>query len=129
MLWTMTAVVSALWLGRAHSEEKNTPRRQTCTGELTRVEGTTLTVTRRGDSGEKSDTFTLDTTTRVLIETDQDETIKTNEGDRTRPKRAEAKLADLKTGQRVSVTYTTDNKAVEVVGLRPLKPRKKEGDG
>lgn len=112
---------------RLAAEEKGQPRPQKLTGTLTKVEGAALTVVIRGDSGERSETFSTDASTKVLIETDQDETVKVKGegGDRdvTRPKTAPVKLADLKIGQRVSVTHTADKKASEVMGLRPPKPR------
>lgn len=97
-----------------------------------KIEDSTLTVTRRGDKGVKTETFTLGAKTKILIETDQDETVKVKRegGDKaiTRPKVAEGKTADLKTGQRVTVVYGDDRLVTQVTMHRPAKPRKKEGD-
>lgn len=113
-------------------EGKGKPRPQKWIGQLSKVEGKKLTVTRRGDSGEASETFTTDKETKIRTETDQDEKfkIKGEGGEReiTRPKTVDAKLADLKVGQRISVTFTPDKKAMEVLGMRAVKQRK-EGEG
>jgi hypothetical protein len=124
----LTAVL-VLGLG-VLAEEKGKPRPQKLVGQLAKVEGNSLTLTLRSDAGERSATFTTDASTKIVIETDLDETVKVKgeggERDVTRPKTAPAKLADLKAGQRVSVTHA-DGKATEVVGLRPPKVRK-EGE-
>ncbi len=43
---------------------------------VAKVEGTNLTVTARGDKGERTETFTTGTETKVLIETAEDEKVK-----------------------------------------------------
>jgi hypothetical protein len=115
----------------ALAEEKSKPRPQTHAGQLTKVEGNALTVTQRGDKGERSETFTVAADTKILIETAEDETVKVKGegGERTitRPKVQEGKITDLKVGQRVSVTYAADRKVTQVTGHRPPKPRKGEG--
>ncbi len=128
--WTIAAAM--LLMGAvALAEEKGKPRPQTSSGELTKVEGNALTVTQRGDKGERSETFTIAGYTKILIETAEDESVKVKgEGGEktiTRPKVQEGKLADLKVGQRVSVTYAADKKVTQVTGHRPPKPRKGEG--
>lgn len=130
--WMIAVLV--LGLGSlALAEEKAKPKPQTRSGELTKVEGNSLTLTQRGDQGERSETFTLAADTRVLIETAEDETVtvKGEGGDRsvTRPRLQEGKLADLKTGQRISVTFSEDKKVTQVIGHRAAKPKKKEGNG
>lgn len=125
------AAILLLGLRLSADEGKGKPRPQKLTGTLSKVEGNSLTITTRGDGGERSETFTTDGATKIMIETDQDETVKVKGegGDRdvTRPKTVPAKLADLKVGQRASVVHAGDKKASEVVGLRPAKERK-EGD-
>lgn len=128
--WTMVA--SVLLVGSvALAEEKGKPRPQTTSGELAKVDASSLTVTLRGDRGERSETFTIAADTKILIETAEDETVKVKKegGERTitQPKVQEGKLSDLKVRQRVSVTYTADKKVTQVTGHRPPKPRKGEG--
>jgi hypothetical protein len=125
------AAVLVLGLRLAAEEEKGKPRPQKFTGMLSKVEGASLTITTRGDGGDRSETFTTDAGTKILIETELDETVKVKGegGDRdvTRQKTAPAKLADLKVGQCISVVHAGDKKASEVTGHRPPKVRK-EGE-
>jgi hypothetical protein len=118
--------------GLTRAEEKPAPPKPTILrAEVSRVEGSSLTVTVRSDKGERTETFTVGADTKVRLETADDETVKIKgeggEREVTRPKTVEGKLADLKPGQRVSVTCTSDKKVTEVLGHRP--PKKKEGEG
>jgi hypothetical protein len=119
------------------AEEKRVPRPRTMAGVLAKVKDNTLTLTLRGDAGERTETFVLAKDAVVKIESQEDETVKVkgeggNERTINRPKVIDAKLADLKVGQRVSVTFIqekegADKNAQKVLGHRAAKPRK-EGD-
>jgi preprotein translocase subunit YajC len=112
------------------AEEKQQPRPQTYAGTLTKVEANNLTVTQTGDKGERSETFAVTADTKIRVETEEDVKVKVKkEGEErevTVPKVIEAKLSDLKTGQRVTVTHSGDKKATQVVAHRAAKPRKGE---
>jgi hypothetical protein len=110
----------------------------TLTGEVTKLEGNTMTVSvkkgERAAAEEKAIEVSKDT--KILIETDQMESVK-GEGGKTRerPKIAEGTAANLKVGQRVNVGYTEDAGkavAVKILILRPPAAKtggeKKEGD-
>ncbi|MBA4065102.1 MAG: hypothetical protein C0501_15590 [Isosphaera sp.] len=128
---TLLAVPAALLCAAlAPAQEKDRPRPATTTGEVAKVDATSLTVTQRGDSGVKSTTFALDAKTKIVLETAEDETVKGEGGERTvtRPKAKDGTAADLKAGQRVTVTHDADKKAAEVVVRRPAKKESgKEG--
>jgi hypothetical protein len=117
-------------VGAQAEEGEGKPKPKSFGGQLSKIEGNSISVLQRGDSGERSESFTTDNDTKVLIETDQDETVPgEGGGTRTRPKLAEAKLSDLKVGQRVTVSYLEGGKAVKVIGHRPPKPRVGGEDG
>jgi hypothetical protein len=113
----------------AAAQEKEKQRGQSVAGMLTKVDAISITIARRGDAGVKEDTFKLVATTKVLIETAEDDTVK-GEGGRERkvPKTKEGKTADLKTGQRVQVTANASGEALTIRVLRAAKVRPKEGD-
>lgn len=115
----------------AEEKEKPRPKITKLTAEVSKADAASLTVVQRGDSGEKTHAFTLDAKTKIILETDQDETVMVKseggEKDVTRPKRKDGTAADLKAGQRVMVTAGEDKKATEVVVIRLKK--KKEGEG
>jgi hypothetical protein len=124
------AAFSGVLFVTAGAEEKERPRPQTFRGMLTKVEATSITVTSKGDSGERSEIIGLTNTTKIVLESKEDEKIKVKGegGNReiTRAKRVEGKLADLKVNQRVTVSVL-DKKAIEILVLREPQ-RKKEGD-
>jgi len=98
-------------------------------GELTAVGGGSISILQRGDKVQRTSTFTVDGATKVMIESDQMETVR-GEGGRTgqRPKIVAGTLEDLKVGQIVEVAADSGGKAVGVLIRRP-KPVKREGDG
>ena len=108
-------------------EKGGKARPKTFTGQLTKIDDKSLTVQTRGDSGEKNETFTITAETKFRIETDKNETVKVKGegGDRevTKAVIANAKASDLKTGQRVTVTYDAEKRALDVLGLRAAKKR------
>jgi hypothetical protein len=120
------------------------------TGVLSKIDGMKLTVTSKGDGGEKMTEFTVTEKTKFLQQEaapaakDGEKPVekkaedkkaegekKPAEGEKKpaekkpAPKTTEIKLADLKTGSRVAVTAGEDKVATEVVVL-PAAP-KKEG--
>ncbi len=132
MLGTIFGVLTLTFVaaGDGEGEKKGKARPKSYTGQLAKIDDKSLTVQTRGDSGEKSETFTFTADTKFRVETDKDETVKVKGegGERTVTKAvvANAKAADFKTGQRVMVIYDEDRKALDVLGLRAIK-RGKEG--
>lgn len=118
------------------------------TGMLTKIDGDKLTVTVKGDGGEKMVEFTTNDKTKFFKEEaapaakdgekkEGDKPVEKKAEDKKpadgekkaekkpAPKRTEIKLADLKTGSRVAVMAGEDKVATEVVVLPA--PAKKEG--
>jgi hypothetical protein len=119
------------------------------TGVLSKIDGTKLTVTTKGDGGEKTTEFTTNDKTKFFKEeaAEVKKEGEKKEGDKPvekkaedkkpadgekkpaekkpAPKRTEIKLSDLKTGSRVAVMAGEDKVATEVVVLPA--PAKKEG--
>lgn len=128
--FSSTLLVVAAFVVATHSaaEEKGKPRPKTVTGSISKVDAASLAVTQRGDSGEKTSTFTLNDQTKVLVQTEEDDKLK-GEGGRERlvPKTREGKVGDLKLQQRVTITYAEEGKADSILVLRALKARK-EGE-
>jgi hypothetical protein len=125
----LVLVVALLSCSMLTAEEKEKPRPKQWQGVLTKVESASITVTRRGDSGERTTEFMLGNSTTIEAETSDDEVIGKGEGgqDKTRPKRVKITASDLKTGRQVSVTYTQDGKADGILVLRERKKEGKEG--
>jgi hypothetical protein len=90
---------------------------------VTKVEAAAITMTLDGKGGER--TFAIGDKINVRIETDEDEvlTIKGPAGETTmrQPKEKRGTLADLKTGQRLSVVSPDGKVATEIVVKRPKK--------
>lgn len=130
MLRTLTLIALLLvGFGQiASAKEENKPRPKTLRGIFSKVDGGTLTVITRGDSGEKTHAINVDAKTLVERETDLDETTNTGEGGRpvTRAKREKVALTDLKEGVQLSVTYVENQPATSVLVLRPKKSKEKE---
>jgi hypothetical protein len=142
----LAAVAGTLvFAGAAASEERKAPKALTVSGILASVEGSAITVSFKKDEGrtEGTKTVTVDAETKILIETNEMES-KPGEGGKIvqRPKVVEGTLADLKVGQRVTVTCTAETgKAIKVFVSRtppkenkegergPRPPRKPEGSG
>ena len=93
-------------------------------GMISKMDGDKMTVTMRGENGERSDIFTITKETSILIETDQDETVKGEGGDRKKIKIVEGKLPDLKVGQRVTVSTDQGVRTLTVVIMRMPKQLK-----
>lgn len=130
--WTCLALGTlGLWLAPAIAEEKGKRRPQTYPGTLSKVEGNSLTIMQKGDKGERSEIFIVTADTKIRVETEEDVKVKVKkereEREVTVPKVIEAKLADLKIGERVTVTCVADKKATDVLAHRPAK-KKKEGE-
>lgn len=112
----------------ASAAEKKGPPTHTARGELTKIEGKSLTVTSKGDSGEKSVTVTADDSTKILLPSDKP-AAGGKEGAKG-TQHVEGKLSDLKVGDRVSVTYKDDNTATRIEVGKPQAPKEsKEGHG
>ena len=117
---------------QARAEEKEKEKPKSFVGSVAKVEGASLTVVSRSDKGERSETFAVGADAKVMVETDEDVEVKGGEGGGTKkvPKVVEAKLGDLKVGQRATVLYDEAGKAVKVLGHRaPAKKPSKEGNG
>jgi len=124
-LVAMSIVVVADTVG----QEKGKPRAQSASGVVSKIDGTSLTITQRGDSGERSTMFAIGAQTKILIQTNEDNIVKAEGGnDRKVPKTKEGKIADVKVDQRVAVGFAEAGKADSVLVLRASPPRKKEGE-
>ena len=138
------------------TEKKGEKKMGKVTGTLTKIDGDKLTVTLKGDGGEKAETFTTNDKTKFYQEEaaakdapkDGDKSDKKPEaaakadekkGDEKKPadgekkekkpapKRTEIKLADLKTGSRVAVMAGEDKVATVVVVLAAQAKKEKGG--
>jgi hypothetical protein len=89
------------------------------TGELSAVEAGNVTIVRRGDSGEKTDTFTMNQDTKIMVETD--EKVEGNEG-KQRNKWIEGGMNDLRPGIRAKVTHS-DGVATRIEVPLPPPPK------
>lgn len=119
----------ALTCTLASAQEKEQPRGKKVTGAVTKVDTASITVTRRGDSGVTEDTLKIVASTKVVMETAEDQILKGEGGrERKEPKTKDAKTSDLKTGQRVVVAASANNEAMTIRVLREPKARPKEGD-
>lgn len=108
---------------RKGKEEKRTRAQG---GEVTKVDGKTFTLTRRGDGGERSDKFTLTDATKIVVETDENEQVTGEDGTvRNKPKQKAGTAADVKVGKHVNVQAGEDGKAIKVLVFRG---KIKEGD-
>ncbi len=115
-------------------EGKRWPKEITISGEVTKVEADSIAILSKGGDTRPDQTkrVTVDSTAKVLIETDQMESVPGEGGKmKDRPKTAEGSLSDLKVGQRVTVTCTEDAaKALKVLVLRTAPPKpSREGEG
>jgi len=129
MLGLGLLILSAAVPADTVAQEKGKPRTMTVTGVVSKVAADSLTLVQRGDSGERSTTFAIGAQTKILVQTSEDEVVK-GEGGRERktPKTRDAKAADLKVDQRVTVSYAEAGKAASILVLRPTPARKNEGD-
>ncbi len=110
-------------------QEKGKPRTQSVSGLVSKVDAGTLTITQRGDGGDRSTVFAIGAQTKILIQTNEDNTVKGEGGsERKVPKTKEGKIADVKVDQRVTVGFTEAGKADSLLVLRPTPPRKKESE-
>ncbi len=128
-LGVMTVLIAALLCSSLLAEETERPRPKQLRGVLTAVESSSITVTQRGDSGERTTTYTFDTNTAIEAETGEDEVVGKGEGGQEviRPKREKITASDLKTGRQVAVTYAQNGKADSILVLRERKKESKEG--
>ncbi len=126
---TAILMLSLTVMADSFGQEKGRPRMQNVTGIVSKVDATSLTVTQRGDGGDRSTTFTVDAKTKILVQT-KDDVITKGEGGRERktPKTAEGKIGDVKVDQRVAVGFVEAGKAASILVLRPTPPRKGEGE-
>jgi hypothetical protein len=132
----------------ADGDKKGEKKAGKVTGTLSKIDGTKLTVTTKGDGGEKTAEFTTTDKTKFFQEEAAPAKDAPKEADKTEekkgdekpaaegekkkekkpaPKRTEIKLADLKTGTRVAVMAGEDKVATEVVVL-PAPAKKDKGD-
>ncbi len=109
----------------AEREEREKPRMSLFNGEITKADGQSVTVVRRGDSGETSQTFTISKDTQILLQTDKMEVVGKGEGGREkwRPITKAGSVADLQPGKRASVGTMGDANAIKIVVLPPPKSR------
>ena len=111
---------------RKEGGEVEKPRMRVFGGEITKADGKSVTVLRRGDSGESSQTFAITKDTQILLQTDKLEVVGQGEGGeaKKRPVMEKGSPADLQPGKRVTVGTMADNTAVKIVVLPAPKPRK-----
>lgn len=94
-------------------------RRQTVTGTVSKVDGKTITIFRRGDNEEKAWVITLDAATKVRVETNEDTVVKGDGGtERKVPRTKEGTAADIQVGKQVQVNVGEMNRASQVTVLR-----------
>lgn len=111
-------------------EGEGGPRPKTISGTVSKVDSSSLTLAQRREGGaEQSETFQVDAKTKILIETDENETV-TGEGGNQRqaPKKKVGKLDEVKTGSRAQVSYVEAGKATAITVFRAPPARKGEGD-
>lgn len=96
-------------------------------GSITKLDDKLITVSVGGDAGIRSETFPLEGV-KIFLETSEDMILK-GEGGREirRPKTAEGKLGDLKTGQMVTLQIRAD-KLITITVAREVKREKGEKD-
>jgi hypothetical protein len=106
----------------------NAPKEKTTkvSGKVTKMEGASLTITLRkakGAATAEEKTVETNTSTKVQVETAEDETKTNKQGKEVKhPKLADGALADVKVGKRVTVTVSADGKtAVSVLVHRERK--------
>lgn len=96
-------------------------------GEVSKVDDKSITVVQRGDSGARSETFSLEGA-KILVETNEDVIIKGDGGrEVARPKTVEGKLSDIKAGQIVTLSIKAD-KLTTVTVARQKKGEEKKGE-
>jgi len=111
-------------------QEKGKPRTQNASGVVSKIDGTSLTITQSGGDkgGERSTVFAIGAQTKIILQTNDDDIVKGEGGkERKVPKTKEGKIADVKVDQRVTVGFVEMGKADSVLVLRATPPRKKEG--
>ncbi len=124
-LFVMSIAIAADSVG----QEKKKPRAQSASGVVSKIDGASLTITQRSDSGERSIIFAIGAQTKILIQTNEDNIVKGEGGnERKVPKTKEGKIADVKADQRVTVGFAEAGKADSVLVQRATPPRKKEGE-
>jgi len=117
------AVAAVVCLGSlALAEEGKGPKLVGVSGEIAAIDGASITIVRKKDSGQTTETITTNADTKVLLPTD--ETEAGGEGGKKR-KYTEGKVSDLKVGDRVRAECTEDKVAVKIQVQAP--PAKKEG--
>src|SRR4051794_4174475 len=119
-LWkTITAaavilVFAGIGLGdepAAHGE-----RTRRVTGVLTKLDSGALTITVRGDAGERSLDAKIDDKTRITVESEEMVRVFSDRGEVREFRKAVAgKASDLKVGQRVVVVMTQEGVVAEVI--------------
>ncbi len=123
--------MSILVVADTVGQEKGKPRAQSASGVVSKIDGTSLSITQSGGDkgGERSTVFAIGAQTKILIQTNEDNIVKGEGGnERKVPKTKEGNIADVKLDQRVTVGYAEAGKADSVLVLRPTPPRKKEGE-
>lgn len=123
------AILSLVSTFNVSGQEKGRPQSKNLTGAVSKVDPTSLTVLQRGDSGDRTTLFAISPSTKILLQTNDDETAKAGEGrERKIPKTKEGASSDIKLNQRVTVSFTETGKADSILVLRPMAPRKNEGE-
>ena len=103
------------------AEEKNVPPNPTVGGEITKIDGQSITLTTTGDKGTKDTVVTVNDQTKVHIET-ADMVPSGNEG-KTKHKVVDGAMSDLKVGQKVSATLNNGTAiSITVKFVAPPKP-------
>lgn len=126
----LVAVVLVAVLGlTAAAEEAKHVKLERFGGTITKVEEGKVTVVSKGESGEKTMTFTVDDKTKIRVPTGETEEVTGENGEKkTRPKMKDGTVADLKAEQLVHVGYKKDGNVAVVVYVVPPKP-KEGGEG
>jgi hypothetical protein len=113
-------------------EENKGPKPVTVAGELVKVEtGSIAVAVKKGErAAAETKTIAVDADTRILIETDEMESVPGEGGKmKQKPKIVEGALADLKAGQRVMVGCIADgSKALKILVQRVVAKGGKESD-
>jgi hypothetical protein len=104
------------------------PRVTRISGEIARADASSVTVAvkkgKEGGGKAEEQTFTLDAKTKIQVESDADETVKSEGGKEVkRAKIVDGTSADLKAGKRVIVTVADDKTATGILVPRAPAPR------
>jgi hypothetical protein len=109
----------------AGAEERKGPSLSRVSGEVTKIDGAAIDVTRRGDSGAKTTTITTNADTKVKIPTG--ETAPGGGEGGNKPVYKDGTVNDLKVGDHVTAMCEGD--VAKTITVNPPKPKKEGGEG